>query len=156
MQGLPSSGWVTFGGSSPDSPPRSPIHDAWATPSAASSMAHELPAAEASTAVHRLQLEPSAASEQDMPEIEECSVTTEDAHGAQAPHCFPHAPSWSPGHAYLHAIDIQQSACSALDSAAALVCWAVQVVICAQCLEGSRMVLCRERPQHAPGPCCAP
>ena len=85
MQGLPSSGWVTFGGSSPDSPPRSPIHDAWATPSAASSAAHELPVIETSAAMHRLQLEPSAASDMqmDMPEIEECSVTTEDAHGKQ-------------------------------------------------------------------------
>ena len=95
MQGLPRSGWVTFGGSSPDSPPRSPIHDAWATPSAASSMAHELPMAEASSAMRGLQLvEPSAASDTqlDMPEMDVHSVTTEDAHGEhRAPHS-PHMP----------------------------------------------------------------
>ena len=101
MQGLASSGWVTFGGSSPDSPPRSPIHDAWATPSAASSMAHELPMAEASSTMCRLQLvEPSAASDMqlDMPEMDARSVTTEDAQGE---HRVPQFPRWSPCYACL-------------------------------------------------------
>ena len=117
MQGLPSSGWVTFGGSSPDSPPRSPIHDAWATPSAASSAAHELPMAETSAAMHQLQLEPSAAADMqmDMPEIEECSVTTEDAHGKQgAPRILP-VPARSLCYTYPHVRRVRLHAFSGLN-----------------------------------------
>ena len=80
---------------------------------------------ETSAAMHRLQLEPSAASDvqMDMPEIEECSVTTEDAHGEHgAPRILP-VPARSLCYAYPHVRCVRLHAFSGLDITDLSACW---------------------------------